>query len=120
MVLQGSKYVAPIGSNREYGMQPLNRGCWRTEPNLFFKHMLDTWEGGWDRLDTWEGGWDSGSSCWTLGRGAGIVDEEVLSSWLEQHARSARVLLENGFKYFYFHPDSSGNDPTGLIFFQLG
>ena len=25
-------------------------------------------------LDTWEGGWDSGSSRWTLGREAGIVD----------------------------------------------
>ena len=25
-------------------------------------------------LDTWEGGWDSGSSCWALGREAGIVD----------------------------------------------
>ena len=28
-------------------------------------------------LDTWEGGWDSGSSCWTLGREAGIVDLHV-------------------------------------------
>ena len=26
---------------------------------------------------TWEGGWDSGSSCWTLGREAGIVDLHV-------------------------------------------
>ena len=24
-------------------------------------------------LDTWEGGWDSGSSCWTLGRGAHVT-----------------------------------------------
>ena len=28
-------------------------------------------------LGTWEGGWDSGSSCWTLGREAGIVDLHV-------------------------------------------
>ena len=28
-------------------------------------------------LDTWEGSWDSRFSCWTLGRGAGIVDLHV-------------------------------------------
>ena len=28
-------------------------------------------------LDTWGGGWDSGSSGWTLGRGAGIEDLHV-------------------------------------------
>ena len=31
-------------------------------------------------LDTWEGGWDSGSSCWTLGREAGIVDLHVFGN----------------------------------------
>ena len=70
--------------------------------------MLGTWEGGciseggWDSgalggkldsgsscwtlgreagifmLDTWEGGWESGSSCWALGGGrGGIVDVHV-------------------------------------------
>ena len=32
-------------------------------------------------LDTWEGGWDSGSSCWTIGREAGVVDLHLVSCW---------------------------------------
>ena len=33
-------------------------------------------------LDNWEGGWGSGSSCWTLGRGTGIVEIYcTLGSW---------------------------------------
>ena len=40
--------------------------------------MLDTWDGGCGHLGgVVEGGWDSGYSCWTLGRGAGIVDLHV-------------------------------------------
>ena len=38
--------------------------CWILGPFLWWIFMLDTSEGG----------WESGSSCWTLGRGAGIVD----------------------------------------------
>ena len=28
-------------------------------------------------LDTWDGGWDSGSSCWALGKEAGVVGLHV-------------------------------------------
>ena len=37
-------------------------------------------------LDTWEGGWDSGSSYWTHGREAGIVDLHV------GHLRAAGIM----------------------------